>query len=383
MNSEMVPLILAGIIFLSSLISLKVGLSVSIIEITLGAIAGNLGLKPLPWMAYIAGFGGIILTFLAGTEIDTRLFKEKFKESFLIGLFSFLTPFMAGFLFAFFLKHWSYKASLITGIALSSTSLAVVYSVLVETHLSKQVLGKSILSATFVTNMGSALALSLLFVEPTIYTLLFYIVSFIVIVGAVKFSHWVFHHPGLKNKVIEPEIKYIFLLLFTLMVFADIGKGQAVLPAFLLGLFMSGHFSENSETKELKNRLRTVAYAFITPMFNIVGGLKISFPMIAGMAGLFTSLLAIKISAKFAGVYFFVRKYMPGNEIYSTLLLSTGLTFGTIACLFGYQSGIIDQLQYSVLLGAVVASAVLPTFIAQKWFFPKYDEDLVDMEEES
>ncbi|MCK7508306.1 MAG: cation:proton antiporter [Desulfobacterales bacterium] len=70
------------------------GLSVAIIEITLGTIAGNLGLKTEEWMLYIAQFGGIILTYLAGTEIDTKLFKEKFKESFLIGFFSFLAPFV-------------------------------------------------------------------------------------------------------------------------------------------------------------------------------------------------------------------------------------------------------------------------------------------------
>jgi len=77
MKADLIPLIAGSIVFLSSLISLKLGLSVAIIEIILGAAAGNLGLKPEEWMTYMAGFGGIILTFFAGTEIDTRSMKHQ------------------------------------------------------------------------------------------------------------------------------------------------------------------------------------------------------------------------------------------------------------------------------------------------------------------
>ncbi len=94
-------LVIGVLVFISSLISLRVGLSVAIIEILLGAIAGNLGVQPDDWMLYLASFGGILLTFLAGTEIDTKLMKEKFKESFLIGTSSFLLPFVLIFLYTF------------------------------------------------------------------------------------------------------------------------------------------------------------------------------------------------------------------------------------------------------------------------------------------
>lgn len=371
---------IAGIlVFISSLISLKFGLSVAIIEILMGAIAGNFGVQPDDWMLYLASFGGILLTFLAGTEIDTKLMKEKFKESFLIGTFSFLLPFVVVFLYTYYVAGWNFSASLIAGTALSTTSLAVVYSVLVETGLSKTDIGKLIMASTFITDMGTAIALSVLFVKPTLYTAIFILVSLCVIYFAGKFSHHVFHNPKLKNKVIEPEIKYIFLLLFIFMYFANLGQGQAVLPAFVLGLLMSKHFIETSETKELRNRLRTVAYAVITPIFFIVGGLKVSFPLILSALGLFVILFALKIFAKFLGVYFLARKYIPDGSMYTTLLMSTGLTFGTIASVFGFNSGLIDQVQYSVLVGVVIASAVIPTFIAQKWFMPVHSEDIVDL----
>ncbi len=316
MNENMMPLAAGIIVLLASLISLKVGLSVAIIEIALGAVGGYFGLHTQEWMTYLAGFGGITLTFLAGTEIDMRLMKEKFKESFLIGFFSFLAPFLAVAAYTYFVAHWSLQASLLAGTALSTTSLAVVYSVLVETGLAKTQIGKLLMASTFVTDMGTALALSILFVKPTLYTLIFMVVSTVVIIFAAKFSHLVFDNPRLKNKVIEPEIKYLFLLILALMYFANIGAGHAVLPAFVLGLLMSPHFKESSETKAVRNRLRTVAYAIITPIFFIVGGLRVSFPLIISAWGLFAILFSLKIVSKFAGVFFLAKRYSRGTYVH-------------------------------------------------------------------
>jgi Kef-type K+ transport system membrane component KefB len=379
MHADVAPLIVGILIFVSSLISLKLGLSVAIIEITLGAVAGNLGLEAQPWMSYLSTFGGILLTFLAGTEIDTQLMRRKFKQSFLIGALSFFLPFAGVSAFTYYVSGWSLNASLLAGIALSTTSLAVVYAVLVETGLNRSELGKIIMASTFITDMGTALALSIIFIQPTLYTAVFLVVSVIVIVGAVGFSHRVLEHPRLRNKVIEPEIKYIFVLLLIFIYFANLGDGHAVLPAFLLGLLMSRHFTETATTKELRNRLRTVAYAVITPLFFLVGGIKVSFTLIASALGLFLVLFALKMLTKFIGVYFLARRYLPHGSMYTTLLMSTGLTFGTIASVFGYNTGYLDQTQYSVLVGVVIASAVIPTFIAQRWFMPVHSEDIVDV----
>jgi Kef-type K+ transport system membrane component KefB len=379
MHADVAPLVVGILIFVASLISLKLGLSVAIIEITLGALAGNLGLEAQPWMTYLATFGGILLTFLAGTEIDTRLMRQKFKQSFLIGALSFLLPFAGVSAFTYYVSGWSLNASLLAGIALSTTSLAVVYAVLVETGLNRSELGKIIMASTFITDMGTALALSIIFIKPTLYTAVFLVVSVIVIVGAVSFSHRVLEHPRLRNKVIEPEIKYIFVLLLIFIYFANLGDGHAVLPAFLLGLLMSRHFMETATTRELRNRLRTVAYAVITPLFFLVGGIKVSFTLITSALGLFLVLFALKMLTKFIGVYFLAKRYLPHGSMYTTLLMSTGLTFGTIASVFGYNTGYLDQTQYSVLVGVVIASAVIPTFIAQRWFMPVHSEDIVDI----
>jgi len=375
---DVIPLIAGAIVLLASIISLRIGISVAIIEILLGVISGHLGFHSEPWMTYLAGFGGIILTFLAGAEIDTALMKEKFKESMLIGLASFILPFIGVFVYTYWIAGWTLNASLIAGTALSTTSLAVVYSVLVETKLSKTRLGKLIMASTFVTDMGTALALSILFIKPNTYTLLFILVSLAVIFIAGKYSHRIFNNHIYKNKVIEPEIKYIFLLLLIFIYFAGLGDGHAVLPAFILGMIMSKYFVEGAEAKLVISRLRVVAYAIITPFFFIVGGLNVSIPLILSALGLFVILFLIKIATKFVGVYFLAKKYIPHGSMYTTLLMSTGLTFGTIASYFGLQAGYINQVQFSVLIGVVIASAVIPTFVAHKWFLPVHSEDIIN-----
>jgi len=378
METSFIPMAAGAVILIASLISLKLGLSVAIIELLLGVALGNSGFQAEPWMTYLAGFGGIVLTFLAGAEVDLPLMRAKLKESLLIGGASFLFPFVGAFLYCFYVEGWTLNAALVAGVALSTTSLAVVYSVLVETGLAKTELGKILMAATFVTDIGTALTLSILFLKPTYYTALFVVVSIVVVYLAARFSGYFFNRRRYKNKVIEPEIKYLFLLLLILMYFAGLGDNHAVLPAFFLGLFMSPYFSDESDTKVIKNRLRTVAYAIITPFFFIVGGMRVSLPMVMGLFSLFVILLLVKQVTKFIGVYFLAKKYVQKGEIYMTLLMSTGLTFGTISSVFGYQMGYIDQTQFSILIAVVVASAVVPTFIAQKWFSPLHSEDIVD-----
>lgn len=377
MEPDKIPVIAGLLIFAASVLSLRLGVSVAIFEVLLGLGAGALGLAAADWMLYMAGFGGIVLTFLAGAEVDTRLLRDNFKQAAAISLGSFLAPLAAGALFCRFAAGWSWQASLVTGIALSETSLAVVYSALTETGRAGSRTGKLLMVCTFLTNSLTALALSLAFLRPNLYTLLFLGASAAFLVFAGRFSLGLLRHPALAGKVAEPEIKYIFFVLLAFVYLAELGAGQAVLPAFVFGLVMSRHFKAQRRTADVKRRLRTVAYAFVTPCFFIVAGLKVSLPALWASAGLALGLLAVKQVSKFAGTYFLVRKFYPANAAYSTLLLSTGLTFGVIAVLAGLRAGWLDQAQYSLLTGVLAASAVLPTFAAQRWFAPADQEDLV------
>ncbi len=148
MDTSLIPLFAGALVFLASLISLRLGISVAIVEILLGVLAGNFfGFQTEPWMTYLAGFGGIVLTFLAGAEVDLHLMRSKMKESLLIGGASFLVPFIGAFAYTYFISGWPLNGALIAGAALSTTSLAVVYSVLNETGLTSTKLGKSLMAA--------------------------------------------------------------------------------------------------------------------------------------------------------------------------------------------------------------------------------------------
>ncbi|MBI5603996.1 MAG: cation:proton antiporter [Deltaproteobacteria bacterium] len=369
MDDQLISLVLWALIFVASFFSVELGLSVAIIEISLGVIGGNfLGLHPTPWISYLAGFGGILLTFLAGAEVDTQVMKAKLKESFLIGAVSFLFPFLGAMVYAHYLLDWSWPASKIAGIALSTTSLAVVYAVLVETGLTNTELGKILMAATFFTDLGTAMALSLLFLEFNWFTLLFLGVSIVLILVIPRIYPWICRRYG--DRVIEPEIKFLFLVLVVIMFFAKVGASHAILPAFVLGLAMSNSFMEN---RKLQRRLRVVAFAIITPFFFINGGMNISLKLLLVNSGLLVQMLLVKQVTKIAGVYPLAKKYLPENAMYTTLLMSTGLTMGTISSVFGLTAGLISQAQFSVLVATVVLSAIIPTFIAQKWFEPAYE----------
>jgi Kef-type K+ transport system membrane component KefB len=283
---------------------------------------------------------------------------------------SFVGPFVVAGLAAYGLLGWTPKASLIAGTALSTTSLAVVYAVLVESGLNRTRIGKLLMSACFVTDMSTALALSAIFIKPNAWFPAFLIVSVGLIVALPKLAPWFFGRYG--DRVIEPEIKLVFACLFVLMVTAEAAKGQAVLPAFVLGLVMSRHFREHHSEQE---RLRVVAFAFLTPFFFLRGGLSVSLSAVFANLGLLAVLVAAKMVPKLGLVLPLARRYVPEHATFTTLLMSTGLTFGTISSLYGLNAGIIDRTQFSLLVTVVVLSAIVPTAVAQRWFSPDVDAE--------
>jgi Kef-type K+ transport system membrane component KefB len=372
MDPTQVAAVLAATIVLASIISVEVGLSVALIELGLGVVVGNVfNVDPnVDWLVFIATFASIVLTFLAGAEVDPDDFRERWVASVSIGVVSFIGPFVVAGLIAYGPLGWDLKAALIAGTALSTTSLAVVYAVLVETGLNSTSIGKLIMSACFVTDMGTAIALSAIFIRPNAWFPVFLVVSVGVIVLLPKIAPWFFRRYG--DRVIEPEIKLIFVCLFLLMVLAAAAKGQAVLPAFVLGLVMAKHYQQHKQEQE---RLRVVAFAFLTPFFFLRGGLNVSLGAVFANLGLLGVLFAAKMVPKVGLILPLARRYVPQHATFTTLLMSTGLTFGTISSLYGLQAGIIDKTQFSLLVTVVVLSAIVPTAIAQRWFSPDVEKE--------
>jgi Kef-type K+ transport system membrane component KefB len=362
--------VLAVTILIASTVSVEIGLSVALIELAAGVAVGNIFTVTVPdWLSFVGSFAGIVLTFLAGAEVDVPQFRREWRASLSIGVVSFLAPFAVAMACAYWLVGWNRDQSEIGGLALSTTSLAVVYAVLVETGLNRSIVGKRIMSATFVTDILTVIGLSILFITPNIWVIAFAGLSILLIWGYPRIAPWFFARYG--DRVIEPEIKLIFAALFLLMYFGGRANSQAVLPAFILGLAMSSHYVEHRMEQE---RLRVVAFAFLTPFFFLKGGLNVSLSAVWANIGVLGLLVAAKMLPKFGGVYPLARRYCSPNAAFTTLLMSTGLTFGTITSLYGLQSGIIDRTQFSLLITVVVLSAIAPTAIAQHFFQPRSDQ---------
>ncbi len=358
---------------LASLISIRIGVSVALLEIGMGILGGNfLHLHITTWINFLASFGSVLLTFLAGAEIDPTLMRAKLKESIGIGLVSFLFPFAGAFAFCLFILRWKLHAAEIGGIALSTASVAVVYAVMVETGLNKTDFGKIILSAVFVTDLGTVLALGVLFANFNGYMVLFAAVTIPVVLLIPKVTRWYFSFVG--NRVSEPEIKYVMVLLFLLGGLATLAQSEAVLPAYLIGVAMAGVFLQN---QDLAHRTRSIAFTLLTPFYFLKAGLFVSLPAVLTSIGLIIILFLVKMATKLIGVYpiSVAFHFKPRDSAYITAMMSTGLTFGTISSLFGLTHHIITQTQYTMLVTVVILSAVVPTLIGQAFFRPALPSD--------
>lgn len=358
----------------ASLISIRIGVSVALLEIGMGIIGGNfLHLHVTDWINFLASFGSVLLTFLAGAELDPQLMRARIKETAGIGMVSFLFPFLGAFAFCLFVAHWTLHASEIGCIALSTASVAVVYAVMVETGLNKTEFGKIILSAVFVTDLGTVLALGILFATFNSTMLLFVGVTVPVVLLIPRVTRWYFALVG--NRVSEPEIKYVFVLLFLLGGLATLAKSEAVLPAYLIGVAMAGPFLENAV---LAHRTRSIAFTLLTPFYFIKAGLFVLLPAVISNLVLIVILFLVKMVSKFVGVYPIsgLFRFSRRDSAYITAMMSTGLTFGTISSLYGLTHHLITETQYTMLVTVVIGSAVIPTLIGQVFFRPALTEEL-------
>jgi Kef-type K+ transport system membrane component KefB len=380
LNTYAVATVWMGLALLASLVSIRAGIAVALAEILVGALAGNLpGVSPLVQQtavtAFLASIGSIVLTFLAGAEIDPVSLRRHWRASLSIGAVSFALPFVAALAVAYLVLRWTLGASEIAGIALSTTSVAVVYAVMVETGLNREDLGKLILAACFVTDLGTVLALGALFAGFGWLLAVFAaatVAAVLLIAPALRrVTAWFGH------RVSEPEIKFLFVVLLGLGALATAAGSEAVLPAYVVGLATAGVFHAD---RVLMDRMRAIAFAFLTPFFFLRAGLLISAPALLTGAGLIALLFATKMVAKLAGVWPIAKLFRiaPRDRNYVTLLMATGLTFGSISALYGLNHGLVNRSQYTVLLTVVILSAILPTLVAQRLFQPS----LVDVEEE-
>jgi len=367
-----------GLALVASLLSIWFRVSTALSEIVVGTIAqliigAAIGSAVLgtdeSWVKFLSGIGAIVLTFLAGAELDPEVFKRKWKEATAVGLAGFFFPFFGCAAGAYYVLGWDIMPSWLGGVALSTTSVAVVYAVMIEFGLNKTEYGKTVLAACFINDLGTVLALGFIFAPFTIKTLIFAAVAIVVFAILPWLTPWFFRLYG--NRPSELETKFLLLCLLGLGALAGWADSEAVLPAYVIGMVLAGTVGKDHA---LIRRLRTLTFGLLTPFYFIRAGSFVSIPALVAAPFAFVFMLVVKIFTKIVGVYPVTRYFKsPKQEAgYTTLLMSTGLTFGTISSLFGLTHGIIDQSQYSILVAGVIGSAVIPTLIANAFYLPRH-----------
>jgi Kef-type K+ transport system membrane component KefB len=378
MNTWVLSALWVGLALIATLIAIWFRMSTALSEMVVGTVAqlvigaafarGGL-LGNTEWITFLAGTGAIVLTFLAGAELDPTIFRTKWRESLAIGLAGFFGPFFGCTLIAHFLLYWPIMPSWLCGVALSTTSVAVVYAVMLELGFNTTEYGKAILAACFVNDLGTVIALGLIFSPFTIKTLIFVGVSVVTFSVLPYLTPRFFQKYG--GRVSELEAKYILFLLFALGGLALWAGSEAVLPAYLVGMVLAGTVGKDHA---LIRRLRTLTFGFLTPFYFIRAGLFVSVPALLAAPMTLLVLFFAKMLSKIVAVLPAVRvyRYEGSAGAYYTLMMSTGLTFGTISAIFGLNHKIISQAQYSYLVGTVIASAVVPTIVANTFFLPRH-----------
>jgi len=367
-----------GLALLASLLSIWLRIATALSEIVVGTIAqlligaalgGALLAGDASWIKFLAGAGAILLTFLAGAELDPAVFRKEWKQATAIGLVSFAGPFLGCTAIAYWGLGWTTEASWLAGIAMSTTSVAVVYAVMLEFGLNATNYGKVVLAACFITDLATVVALGLIFAPFSYKTLVFLGAGLVAFTVLPWLTPRFFKRYG--GRPSELEAKFLMFALFGLGALATWADSEAVLPAYLLGMVLAGTVGKDHA---LIRRLRTLTFGLLTPFYFIRAGSLVSLTALVAAPGAFLVLLLGKMLTKVVGVYPVTRAYKsPKKEgMYTTLLMSTGLTFGTISALFGLGHQIVDQAQYSALVAAVIGSAVVPTLIANAFFLPRH-----------
>jgi glutathione-regulated potassium-efflux system ancillary protein KefC len=367
-----------GLALFATLLSLWFRISTALSEIVVGTVArliigamagsGAIG-SAAPWITFLAGTGAIVLTFLAGAELDPSVFRRKWKEALAVGLAGFFGPFLGVTALARFVLGWAVMPSWLAGVALSTTSVAVVYAVMLELGFNQTDFGKGILAACFVNDLGTVIALGLIFAPFSLRTLVFVVVSVVVFCALPFVTPAFFRRYG--GRVSELEAKYLLLLLFGMGGLAAWAGSEAVLPAYIIGMTLAGTVGKDHM---LIQRLRTLTFGLLTPFYFIRAGSLVSIPVLIAAPVTFLFLLMAKMTAKLIPLVPTIRSfsYVGREGTYYALMMSTGLTFGTISALFGLQHGVINQAQYSHLVASVIGTAIIPTAIANAWFMPKH-----------
>ena len=367
-----------GLALIATFLAARLKISMALMEIIVGiAAAAAIGHffgkdamgADLPGLKFLASTGAVLLTFLAGAELEPAVMRRKWKEVSLVGAIGFLAPFLGCAAVARFVLGWSPTASWLAGIALSTTSMAVVYAVMLETGFNRTDFGKGILGACLVNDLGTVLVLGLMFAPFTWRTAVFGVACLAAFALLPVVTPHLMNHYA--NRTAAFRTKWVLFILFGLGALALWSGSEAVLPAYIAGMVLASTLGTDHV---FVRRLRTLTIGFLTPIYFLRAGSFVSVPALLAAPLVFLALFAGKVGSKIFGLYPAIAAFRreKNERWYYTLMMSTGLTFGTISALYGLSHGLVTRQQYSHLVAVVIGSALVPTLIANAAFLPRH-----------
>ena len=346
-------------------LSLEIGLSTAILEIVAGIIGGNLfDIGSLPWIDFMANYGILGLMFLAGLELDKEELKKHAKHSLLLASSAYFIPFCVIFAATLPIFNLDLRQSALVAIALSTTSLALLYPILRERGLLNLQIGHVIMAAAMLIDIWSMISLTVIFAAIDYVTISFFAILVLFMWYTPKLGRWLFSR--YRENLAEMELKFLLLILLTLLFFAErVMVSEAVL-AFMMGFLFSEVLEEHGA---LVDKLKGIVFAFFSPIFFFKAG---SFMKFSIMNSTNLILAAALLPLAFLSKYFsskIVFKKLRGGESISKfvgIIFNFRLTFGIVSALFGLKAGIINIETYTAIITVIIVSALISSIITRK-----------------
>lgn len=370
---ELVPTLLVFIaILVAAIVSVEANISVAIVALLAGFLVTNiLGFQNIPLIESLANLGSLFLIFLAGAEVNTEFLRMHYRSSLELGFTAFLLPFVAVLVAGFVIvPSWGLRPLLVTAIAFSEVSVAIVFTILRERAIANTTLGRTILAATFVTNFLVMVSLSVLFVNFRIEDVLYFgilLVAFLFLprIGTRLVSRY-------EDKTVEVEVRYILTIILVGALLAQYSQIQAAVVVFALGLSFSDVLTDSVQT-----RLDAVGFGLLIPVFFFQVGLNIQSHVLLEDADQIVLLLVVISIARRVGTHVVFQRLLPAATQFGTALMNARLTFATVVATFSLTTGTLSRSQFSVIVATVFLSAVAASLEL------RYRSTLVTEDEES
>ncbi len=352
--------IAAFFIVLAGIMSTEFIISAAVLELIAGVIAHNVvGISHMEDLELFANLGIVCLMYVAGLEIDFDRLRNSLGPSTAIGFLSFFIPFASVLAVCTIALGMETKAGLLCAIALSATSIAIVYPIIKVYGMDAT--GRQILSAVMITDLFSMLALSLEFTDFTLPTVG-------IVVGLIIFSQ-MFPFFGKKifakyqGNPVELEFKVILFIMLGIAIASENAGIESAMVAFLLGMITSQVVVEHAN---LQRKFRFIVFGLFSPIFFFTVGLKIEVGMILDNIPYFLIFLVTTFVGKFIGTYLPAKRFMPHEAAFMGVLFVSPLTIGIVTATLGKTENVISDDIFAPLVGAIVASAVISGVLVRK-----------------